>query len=227
MSCKILPPGAGTGEAIEWRSVPPPSPAPRAQNLYAPPAPAPGAASVPRGQLEALEQRIAVLQQEAEQRAAESYRRGVSEGEAAAARRAEEQMKSKVEQLGRAIEHLAGFRARIRRETEPEMVRLSVAIARRILRRELTVDPHALTGLLKAALEKIDAAEVHRVRIHPQYTAVVRNLLAGAASRIEISGDETVDPGTVVMETARGAIDASVETQLSEIERGFADLYPV
>ena len=45
---------------------------------------------------------------------------------------------------------------------------LALAIARRILHRELTVAPEALLGLVKAALEKIGGREIHRVRVSPR-----------------------------------------------------------
>ena len=47
---------------------------------------------------------------------------------------------------------VAGLRARIRKETESDIVTLTVAIARRVLRRELSVDPEAIHGVVKAAL---------------------------------------------------------------------------
>ena len=95
-------------------------------------------------------------------------------------------------------------------EAEPELVRLSLAVARRILRRELSVDPEALLGLVKAGLERIESADVHRVRVHPEHAAVLARLLEGA----------------VIFETSRGSLDTGLETQLKEIERGFVDLYP-
>ena len=161
-----------------------------------------------------------------EQRVREAHQRGFREGEAAAARKLAEQMKIKVEQLGRSIEQLALHRARIQREAEPELVRLALAIARRIMRRELSVDPHSLLGLLKAGLEKIDSAEAHRVRVHPDHVSIVAGLLEGAARPIEVAGDPGLAVGAVVFETSKGSIDVGLETQLKEIERGFADFYP-
>jgi flagellar biosynthesis/type III secretory pathway protein FliH len=32
--------------------------------------------------------------------------------------------------------------------------------------------------------------------------------------------------GAVVFETSRGSVDAGLDTQLREIERGFADVFP-
>ena len=105
-------------------------------------------------------------------------------------------------------------------------MRLALAIARRILRRELSVDPESLLGLLKAGLEKIESAETHRVRVHPEHASILRGLLEGAARPIQVAADPGLPVGAVIFETSRGSVDVGMETQLKEIERGFVDLYP-
>src|SRR5262249_58280438 len=101
------------------------------------------------------------------------------------------QVKANVEQLSRSIEQLALHRGKIQREAEPELVRLSLAIARRILRRELSVDPESLLGLVKAGLERIESADTHRVRVHPEHAPIVAGRLGGAARAVEMA----LDPG--------------------------------
>ena len=95
-------------------------------------------------------------------------------------------------------------------------VRLSLAIARRILRRELSIDPDALLGLIKAGLEKIESAETHRVRVHPEHAAALKKQLDGAARPIAVVADPTLAVGAVIFETSRGVVDAGLETQLAE-----------
>jgi len=46
----------------------------------------------------------------------------------------------------------------------------------------------------------------------------------GPPKRIEVTGDPGLDRGAAILESSRGALDMSVDTQLAEIERGFADL---
>src|SRR5438270_753968 len=156
----------------------------------------------------------------------EAHQRGFREGEAAATHKMADEVRIKVEQLGRSIEQLALHRAKIQREAEPELVRLALAIARRIMRRELTVDPDSLRGLLKAGLEKIESAEAHRVRVNPEHASMVAALLEGSARPIEVTSEPGLPVGAVIFETTRGSIDVGLDTQLKEIERGFADLYP-
>src|SRR5712692_1553772 len=175
---------------------------------------------------ERQEQPAAIALREAEQKIAEAYQNGMRDGDSAATQRMAGQAKAKVEQLSRSIEQLALHRGKVQREAEPELVRLSLAIARRILRRELTVDPESLLGLLKAGLEKVESSEVHRVRVHPEHASLLTKLLEGSARAVAISADPGLPVGGVVFETSRGSLDAGLETQLREIERGFADIYP-
>ena len=125
----------------------------------------------------------------------------------------------------RSCSEVAGLRARIRKETEGDIVSLTVAIARRVLRRELSVDPEAIHGVVKAALEKVQSKEICVIRTHPEHVPGVRNYFekAGLSAGIEIVADASLQPGGLVVETKRGNVDASVETQLKEIERGFTD----
>jgi flagellar assembly protein FliH len=158
---------------------------------------------------------------QAEGQAQEAYQRGYSEGETAA----RAALQPVLDRLAHSIDVLAGMRGRARREAEGDLLKLSIAIARRILYRELSVDPDAVSGLIKAALEKIQQQEIHRVRVHPDMEpAVKRALESHAAGRsVQVTPDRGRLPGDVVFETQRGSLDASVETQLQEIGRGLAD----
>ena len=167
----------------------------------------------------------AVAERRIEQRIHEAHAAGQREGEAAGRNRAAAELHPVIERLARSIEEIAGMRSRLRREAEKDLVRLALAIARRILRRELAVDPDALHGLVMGALEKLQAQEISRARVHPAQaplvTACLRKTVTGAA--VEVVADPSCEPGAVVFETARGSLDASVESQLQEIERGLAD----
>jgi flagellar assembly protein FliH len=203
MSCKVLPRDIEAGSPLVWR------PAPRAQPVVS----------------EDPGERLARIEAEYEQRCREAHAAGVREGEAAARKSAAGEVRAAVERLARTVEELAGMRARLRREAEADVVELAVAIARRILRRELAVDPEALRGIAAAALERLQAHEACRVRVHPSHGAALSSYFKEASGgvMVEVISDAAREPGTLVFETERGNLDASVESQLVEIERGQAD----
>jgi flagellar assembly protein FliH len=234
MSSRILATArAANAEPIRWRKVgepDPPAEAAPAEAKEPPTPPAQPIIDILQQRLEevmqharALEARCRELEQSIPAKEQAARRAGQQEGEQAAAQR----IQPIVEKFTRTITEMAGARARYRKEAEQDVARLSLAVAHRILRRELAVDPDALLGLVKAAMERIDLRETHMVRVHPQDAELVAALMhrIGAPHKIEVVGDSALERGGAVFETARGNLDASVETQLEEIERGFADLF--
>ncbi len=163
-----------------------------------------------------------------ELRVTAAHQQGFEEGQAAARQSLAGQVEAMQLKLARSIEELTGMRLRYRREAEQDVVALALAVARRILHRELTVSPEALLGLVKAALDKTEAREVHQVRVSRQDAHMVRQFFEqmGLLQRVEVMADANLAPGGVAIESSRGSLDASVDTQLAEIERGFADLVP-
>ena len=172
------------------------------------------------------ETRVQELEHQLEKASQEAFQNGLRQGEAEGRKQALAQLDGELQRLARAVTEMAGLRHAIRREAEEELVRLALAIARRILHRELTVDPEALTGLVKAALGKIELRDTCRVRTHPEHVATVTHCLAqiGAPQKIEVLADTSLEKGSAIFETGRGSLDASVETQLAEIQRGLVDL---
>ena len=148
------------------------------------------------------------------------------EGETAGRAQAQVELRPVMEQLAHAAKELAALRPQLREQAEEDLIRLAVAIARRVVRRELTVDPAAVTGLVKAALEQLAAGETARLRVHPEHEAIVREFLAKAGREpITVAADSALARGAALFETARGDLDASAETQLAEIERGLTDRF--
>jgi len=172
-----------------------------------------------------LAEATAAIEQQAEQRVREARAAGLREGEAAGKKRAAAELEPVLERLARSIEEMAGLRGQMRREVEADMLRLALEIARRVLRREMAVDPDAMRGVVLAALEKMQGQDVSRVRVHPSHAPLVAELLrkGGSAQSVEVIADASREPGTAIFETERGNLDASVDAQLREIERGLTD----
>lgn len=172
-----------------------------------------------------MEERLAAMEQEWQRRVQAAHAAGVAEGEASGRSRAAAELQPVLERLARSIEEIGHLRTRLRREAEADMLRLSMAIARRVLRREMAVDPDAMHGLVLGALEKLQAQEICRVRVHPSHAVQLSGWLrpvAGSAT-IDVIADASRQPGGVIFETERGNLDASVDSQLQEIERGLTD----
>lgn len=107
---------------------------------------------------------------------------------------------------------------------EKSAVHLAVAIASRVIRRELANQPDIPVKLVREALEL--AVGSSQVRLHlnpadhatlaPQVQLLVREISGLGAA--EIVADASVSPGGCRVETRFGMIDQQFETQLARIE---------
>ena len=171
-----------------------------------------------------LRARVAELEKALAGQVAAARQSGFREGEASGRSQGEASVKPLIERMARSVHEVLELKPRLRKELEEDAVQLSLAIAKRVLRRELNVDPAALQSLVQVAFERMGRSEASRVIVHPEHAAAVREALALLTSReIEIRADGSREKGTLVFETNRGALDASVDSQLREIEFGLAE----
>jgi len=169
-------------------------------------------------QAEELEAKRAL---ELEQARQSGFEHGVKQARQEAAREMEEAL----DRLARAIQEVPQVKRKVRNEADNEVVKLSLAVARRVLHREITADPQSLQGVVYAALQRLQNREITKIRVFPASVKAVRAALErnGGMAAMEVIGDDGLKPGALLFETSLGELDASVETQLQEIERGFAD----
>ena len=155
----------------------------------------------------------------------EGYQRGFAEGTAVGKEQAAVEVQPVLDRLAHTLAELSSLRSRIRRDAEKDLLKLAIAIARRVLHREVTIDPESLEGLIKVALEKLQSRDLCRVRVHPSHASFIKSAVERLSNsqKIELIADASLRVGDVLFETAHGTLDASIESQLSEIERGFAD----
>jgi flagellar assembly protein FliH len=160
-----------------------------------------------------------------QQRVEDARAAGRRDGEAAGRAQAAAELQPVIERSARAVSEMAAYKPALRKQAEADTVRLALAIAHRVLRREIAADPEALRGLVLAALEKLQSQEISRVKAHPAQSAQIAACLKNAAPnlRIEVVPEPSLQPGGLVFETNHGNLDASVDSQLQEIERGLTD----
>jgi flagellar assembly protein FliH len=180
---------------------------------------------VPLSEAEQHRVQIAELNAAAELQARQAYDRGVRAGEAAARKELAAGVRTTLEKLAATISEIASVRSESIHRAEADAVHLVLAIARRVLHRELSLNANVVEDLIKAALDKLQAQEVYRVRVHPDQEEMLKRCLGktGRGQAVTVVPDPTQSEGGAVFETSRGLLDASLDTQLDEIERILAD----
>ena len=168
-----------------------------------------------------------VTEDEARAREEQARAAGRKEGEAQARARFERELNSTQEAVAKALESFGREREAYFCRVEAEVVKLAIGIARKILHREVQVDPSLLAGVVRVALEKIAAGTSVRLRVHPDHVYAWHDFFANQQElrpTPELVGDATLSTGHCVLETALGTTELTLEAQLAEIERGFFDL---
>jgi flagellar assembly protein FliH len=163
----------------------------------------------------------------AAQKEQQAWNNGHAAGQAEAQAAFDVQTARLREEISRALQEFSRERDVYFQRVEEQVVRLTLAIARKILHREAQVDPLLLTGILRVALDKIGCNSSTRLRAHPSDIKVWRDYFAQPREGIptpELVGDPEIQVGQCVLETEVGTTEIGLETQMKEIEQGFLDM---
>jgi flagellar assembly protein FliH len=145
-------------------------------------------------------------------------------GRREAENKARSELQPVLERLASATSEVLTMRSDLRRRAEADVVKLALMISRRILHRQLSVDESALTAIARVAFERLARSESWRITVHPQFAAAISAAVTGAqAARVQIEPDPACAPGTLIIQSSEGTLDASIDTQLDEIGRGLTD----
>lgn len=111
-------------------------------------------------------------------------------------------------------------------QAEPELIRLSLAIAEKVLGRMVHEHPEAVQQVVRQALERSLGDRVV-VKVSPQDYKALQEQQAefkdvlDRSKRLLLKEDESIAQGGCVVETEVGTIDAQLETQLEAIRKAF------
>ncbi len=139
----------------------------------------------------------------------------------------EEQLARDRSAIAQALTDFAHERAAYYQKIEEEAVRLALSIARKVLHREAQVDPTALMGILRVALDRIEGATGVALAVHPEKAAAWRSYVSTqlrASQSPQIVEDAALAPDQCQLRTSMGTADLGLEIQLAEIEHGLMDL---
>ena len=151
-----------------------------------------------------------------------AYARGLADGQTRGATAAAQQLQATrqpVEGAGRAI---AEARAAVAGEIEETVTVLAMAIAQRMIVRELRTDPAAIGDLVRRTIATLPPSAPPSVRINPEDLAAMDSTPPAAADSsrnidVEWIPDPAVERGGYVVETPQRILDA----RLTSVFRDF------
>jgi flagellar assembly protein FliH len=159
-----------------------------------------------------------------------AYAKGFARGEKAGIESGNEKIESVVNRINKGLSELKKIRQDIYLETEQEIVKLAMAIARKIVCNEITVNKNAVVNVVKEAVKKVDGSERVKVKLSIKDFQFIKNekpAIIDKITNIENVGfemDESISDGGCIIETESGDIDARIEKQFQAVEEAFERL---
>ena len=151
----------------------------------------------------------------------EIFARGFAQGQQAGAAAAQQETAQLAWKLAATLDDLVRVRNEMIRHTEKQMVQLALAVARRVVHREVSIDADVLLTMMRVALERVSDAARVAVRLNPADHQSVTAALADAptSDQVTLIADGRVPRGGCKVESEYGDIDTGVDAQIQEIAR--------
>ncbi|MBW1766235.1 MAG: hypothetical protein JRJ65_04195 [Deltaproteobacteria bacterium] len=154
----------------------------------------------------------------------EAYEKGFAQGQKDGLALEKKQMEEKGSRFEALFSELNSLKARIHSETEEELLKLSMLIAKRITREEVKTDIHIIGRTIRSALKFVVEKSNIRILINHDDMEAVRELLPDLAAvnkgaEFQLVEDNAIERGGCILETGFGKINATIDDQLVMLEK--------
>ena len=154
----------------------------------------------------------------------EAYEQGFEQGRKDGLALETRQVEEKGKQLQALFSEINQLKGRIYIETESDMLKLSMLIAKRVINEEIQTNNHIIGKTIEAAAAFLVDKSRIQIKISPEDMDEVKRLLPDFATiskggQFQIIEDHTIHRGGCILETGFGRINATIEDQLKELEK--------
>jgi flagellar assembly protein FliH len=123
----------------------------------------------------------------------------------------------------KSLAELAASHKRMAQAMEEQTVQLSLEIARKIVQRELAMDPDLIATLATVALRRLTGHQSIAVRVGRHDFERVRAAIANVNPAITVKDDPALERGDFVIETGQTHLDCRISSQIETIGRALLD----
>lgn len=162
---------------------------------------------------------------ELQQKLEEAFHKGIDEGR----QQTERGLANVFRSLREAIDATMRLREKVLRDSEEDLLKLAIMVARKIIQQEISHDPQILANIVAETISCCSDLDRITIRLNPDDCSRVsadRSFYLsgiGANTQVSLIPDETILPGGCMVDTVTGTIDARIDVQLDEIYRKFLE----
>lgn len=159
----------------------------------------------------------------------EAYEKGFAAGERAGFEFGSQKAEAALAGLKDVLDEIASFREILYKAVEAEIAGLAIAVARKVVRREVEMRRDVVVESVKAALSVLASAGSVTVKVNPLDLEVMHQFkkdlekYSGSVKGVSVDADETISRGGCIIETNYGEVDATIEGVFAEIEEKLKD----
>jgi flagellar biosynthesis/type III secretory pathway protein FliH len=162
----------------------------------------------------------------------EAKTRGYQEGLKKAQTEIEADRQMAIEQNRQIIEEARQMKLDILNTAEKDVVRLVMAIAKKIINSELLANPQTISNIVRQAISNLDSPENVRVYVKPEQLQILLdsieleglNEIGSHDIAIEIKPDRRITAGGCIVESGNGFVDAQLETRINKVEESILEV---
>jgi len=160
----------------------------------------------------------------------EAYTRGFEAGERAGIELGQQKIRPLLRQLSSILEELKQFKERYYADKERELVELVIAIAKKIIHTELSLNQNIVAQVVRAAVKAINKAESIVIKVNPDDLDYVLQLKPELLSSlreengVSIEADPHIGKGGCLIQSNHGEVDARIEEGMRVIESIMRDM---
>lgn len=169
------------------------------------------------------------FEQRMQQEREKSYRAGFEDGKQMGLEEGKKSGEKVARDFFSLLEDIKIQKENIFRESEQAVVRLSLALASKIINNTVEIKPDIVLEVAKKAIHHLVDKNKVVLRINPKDCQLVKDhyqqLLAtvDGIKSLEIEEDVRVKPGGCLIETDSGNVDARIETQMQVLKEALLD----
>lgn len=154
----------------------------------------------------------------------DAYEKGFSTGEKAGFEFGKKKAEALYKGLEGVLSEVSSFKESMYRASEEEVTALAIAIAKKVIQREVSLKRDIVLDSVRAALKAVVATSEVLIKVNPKDLEVINQFKgeilkgSGDVKSVSFEADEAIGRGGCVIETNYGEIDATVTGILAEIE---------
>ena len=155
----------------------------------------------------------------------QAYEKGYQQGEVAGQEIGRKQFESVIKSLENGLKALEEEKSKAMASMEPDVLALSLAIAKKVVNAEIHVNPDIVIQIIRACMSQLANRDRVTVRISPSdynHVAGHKESLAKDAAGVKaltFEADPSIPRGGARLETEFGDLDARISRQLEQIEK--------